>query len=257
MEISEQLTGGNFSQVTRIGNTVRRDTGPWTNNVHRLLSHLRSKGIMEVPAPLGFDQQGREILFFIPGIVGHQPTPQFRSDEILITAAKLLRKIHDATEDLAGQITTHGWQSPTREPIEVICHGDFAPYNCVFENGKLIGVIDFDNAHPGDRNWDVSYAAYRFVPLTDPSNPENYGDIFEQCRRLQVFCEAYGVQDGSQLVESIIQRVASMADYLIRGAEKGDIRLQTNIADGHLAVYQTDLKYLQSHLETLILAVKQ
>ncbi len=255
MEITGQLTGGNLSQVRRVGNTVRRDTGPWTNNVHRLLAHLRSKGIQEVPAPLGYDQQGREILSFIPGIVGHQPTPQFRSDRILISAAKLLRKIHDASEDFARQITAAGWQSPAREPVEVICHGDFAPYNCVFENGELIGVIDFDNAHPGERNWDVSYAAYRFVPLTDPSNPENYGDIFEQCRRLQVFCEAYGVQDASKLVELIIQRVAFMADYLIRGAEKGDIRLQTNIAVGHLAVYQTDLIYIQTHAEQLKIAV--
>ena len=42
-----------------------------------LRRHLRAKGILEVPAPLGFDAQGREILTFIPGLVGNDPLPEY------------------------------------------------------------------------------------------------------------------------------------------------------------------------------------
>ena len=120
MESEEKLTGGNMTAVSRVGDTVRRGVGPWTKQVHRLLAHLRAKGIQEVPAPFGFDENGREILSFIPGLVGHYPLPEsLRTDEVLISAARLLRRIHDATTDVA-QIWQSGWQASTREPIEVI-----------------------------------------------------------------------------------------------------------------------------------------
>ena len=64
------------------------------------------------------------------------------------------------------------WQWPGHEPVEVICHNDFCPYNLLFEGTELTGVIDFDLASPGPRAWDLGQTAYRFVPLTDPENPD-------------------------------------------------------------------------------------
>lgn len=256
MEFEEKLAGGNLTAVSRVGDTVRRDAGPWTKQVHRLLAHLRAKGIQEVPAPLGFDQQGREILTFIPGLVGHFPLPELRTDELLVSAARLLRRIHDATEDVA-QTWQSGWLSPTREPIEVICHGDFAPYNCVFDKGQLIGVIDFDNAHPGNREWDLAYALYRFAPIMAPSNPETYGTVQEQCRRVRLFCDEYGLQQRSNIVQTTKSRILYMADYLRQGAANGDQRLQSNIDAGHLAIYTTDYAYLDSHYEQFVMALHQ
>jgi hypothetical protein len=255
MESEEKLMGGNMTTVSRVGDTVRRDAGYWTKQVHLLLTHLRAKGIQEVPAPMGFDEYGREILSFIPGLAGHHPLPEsLRTDEVLISAAHLLRRIHDATEDMA-QVWRSGWQSPTREPIEVICHGDFAPYNCVFDKGKLVGVIDFDNAHPGNREWDLAYALYRFAPITDPSNPENCGTIQEQCRRVRLFCDEYGLLERSKIVQSIKLRIASMADYLRQGAANGDRRLQANIDEGHLEIYTTDCAYLDAHFAQFLMAL--
>lgn len=250
MEPEEQLTGGNMNAVVRAGNTVRRTTGPWTLQVHRLLAHLQSRGIHEAPAPLGFDAAGREILTFIPGIVGHEPLPELRTDAVLVQAAQLLRRLHDATAAVA-QSWPAGWQAPTRPPVEVICHGDFAPYNCVFDGGKLVGVIDFDHAHPGSRAWDLAYAIYRFAPLMHPANPDSYGDTAEQCRRARLFLDAYGLQDRTQLVPVLQARVACMAEFLIEGADRGDARMQANIDAGHLRVYLTDSAYLAAHQEQL------
>ncbi|MCO5245272.1 MAG: hypothetical protein M9927_15865 [Anaerolineae bacterium] len=50
MNSGEALPGGNMSGVWRIGDTVRREAGPWTPQVHRLLEHLRSQGITFVPS---------------------------------------------------------------------------------------------------------------------------------------------------------------------------------------------------------------
>ena len=47
------------------------------------------------------------------------------------------------------------WQLSGRYPIEVICHGDYAPYNVVLNGKQAVGIVDFDTAHPG-----TSYMGY-------------------------------------------------------------------------------------------------
>lgn len=61
---------------------------------------------------------------------------------------------------------------PARSPAEVICHGDIAPYNSAVRDGRVIGFIDFDTAHPAPRLGDVAYAVYRYAPLHAPENPD-------------------------------------------------------------------------------------
>ena len=46
----------------RVGDTVRRPTGPWTPAIHALLRHLEHRGFDGAPRLHGIDEQGREIL---------------------------------------------------------------------------------------------------------------------------------------------------------------------------------------------------
>ena len=41
--------------------------GGWTPAVHALLAHLAGTGFTGAPRPLGFDEQGREVLTFLEG----------------------------------------------------------------------------------------------------------------------------------------------------------------------------------------------
>src|SRR5919112_1630192 len=102
-----KLTGGFFSEVVRVGDTVRRSTGPWTPAVHALLRHLEAVGFDGAPRVLGVDEQGREVLTFIEGDVlggGREwqpgtPTPWPRwaqSEACLVESATLLRSLHEA-----------------------------------------------------------------------------------------------------------------------------------------------------------------
>ncbi len=246
--LENELHGGTMTSVLRVGNTVHRTSGTWTPRVHRLLNHLRQQGIHEIPEPLGIDSQGREILAFLPGKAAITLTIDLRVNHVLFQASRLLRRMHDATMGIARE-WTNGWQCLSREPVEVICHGDYAPYNCLFEGDRLTGVIDFDNAHPGPRLWDISYAVYRFAPLTAPSNPEHFGSIAEQCRRVRLFCDAYGLQDRSILMNAVFERVSGMAAMLRDGAAKGDTRHQANIDAGHLAIYEADLSHIRLNMD--------
>lgn len=56
------LSGGSVTTVRRVGDTVRRETGPWTPAVHALLRHLAARGFDRAPRVLGIDDDGAEVL---------------------------------------------------------------------------------------------------------------------------------------------------------------------------------------------------
>jgi hypothetical protein len=100
------LAGGNLSRVVRVGDTVRRPTGPWTPMVHDLLRHIRSRGFLFAPEPLGIDQHGREILSFIPGeTISSHPWPAWVWDDDLLRYAVLaLAAYHRSVADFRPSV---------------------------------------------------------------------------------------------------------------------------------------------------------
>lgn len=153
-----------MSTVVRVGDTVLRTAGPWTPTVHRLLAHLRDRGFVEAPEPIGAEAD-REVLGYLPGTVPRYPMPAWVwAESVLIDAAVLLRRWHDASADFDRRGAV--WQQPAREPDEVVCHNDWSPHNLVFADGRVTGVIDVDMASPGPRVWDLAYLATRLVPLS-------------------------------------------------------------------------------------------
>lgn len=226
------LEGGNGNWVVRVGNTVHRQTRPSGPTVQHLLKHVRARGVSWVPEPLGFDEQGREVLSFLPGEVVQEIPDWLWRDSLLQRIAQALRQLHDATADfhVAGAI----WGLPDMEPREVICHNDFAPYNCVFRQEHFVGAIDFDTCAPGPRLWDLCYAAYRFIPLLPPKPSANElghfiwndnafefspFDLEELYRRIEVFAAAYAQTNqplrytSEQIIAFAWRRLEALADW--------------------------------------------
>lgn len=245
----EILEGGGVNVVSRVGSTVRRPTHPWTPTVHALLDHVRAAGFTGAPRALGTDEQGREILDFVPGEVGHYPlSEQVRSESALVSAGRLLRGYHDATTSLLPH-GPGGWQLGPIEPVEVVCHGDVAPYNCVFRDGEAIALIDFDGARPGPRAWDLAYAVYRFAPLAGPGNVDAFGTPTAQAQRARMLLDAYGAtrdQRGAT-VSTLVPRLRSLVDFMHAAARAGDASFARHIADGHADLYTEDIAYIASH----------
>jgi hypothetical protein len=72
-----ELEGGTVNgAVMRVGDTVRRNTGPWTPSVHALLRHLEGAGFPYSSRVLGIDAKGREVLGYIDGVTGNIPWPE-------------------------------------------------------------------------------------------------------------------------------------------------------------------------------------
>jgi Phosphotransferase enzyme family len=250
------LAGGNMTRVVAVGDTVRRTRGPWTPVVHALLRHLRAAGFGPVPEPLGVDAQGREIVSRLPGRAGAYPLDELvLSEPMLRTVARTLRAYHDATagfEPPPGAV----WHWPAHEPAEVVCHNDFAPYNLLFDAGRLAGVIDFDMASPGPRVWDMGYTAYRFAPLTDPANPDvPFRGLDDQARRLAAFCAAYGdprIRPGD-VVEAAIAKLRELVAFIVDSAAAGDPAQRAVLARGDVEIYERDLAHMDRHRARLAL----
>lgn len=169
------------------GGVVRRPAGPWTAGVHDLLRALPD-GIG--PRPVSLDDEA-EVVTWLPGAVGERPlSADVRSDEALVSTARLLRRFHDAAP---------GW-----------CHNDVGPWNVVFDGPRAAGLIDWDQAGRGPALSDVALAVWHFAPLYDdaecvrigwPEPPDRWG-------RAARFCEAYGVPADDGLRAAVAERQA-------------------------------------------------
>ncbi|WP_370933243.1 aminoglycoside phosphotransferase family protein [Amycolatopsis sp. cg13] len=241
--MTEEFVGG-LNTVVRVGNTVRRPRGPWSDRVAELLRHLEHAGFRQAPRFIGVEGN-TDVLEFLPGEVSNYPlTAAARSTTALISAAKLLRAYHDATADL---VLPGGWMLPDREPAEVICHGDFAPYNCVLRGEEVVGLIDFDTAHPGPRSHDLGYAVYRFAPLTDPANEDGFGSIEEQAARAKLFCDSYGFTDRAAVIDSAADRLRDLVQLMRAQATAGHEGFTSHIADGHDLLYLRDIAHIEAN----------
>jgi aminoglycoside phosphotransferase (APT) family kinase protein len=178
-EVGTPLGGGrSVNGVVRVGDTVRKPPEFATQLMRDVLAHLERVGFDAASRWLGIDAQGRDILSFVEGETFSDCRAIIWSDVQLAASARLLARYHDAVagSQLAGA-------------EEVVCHGDYGPWNLIWRDGLPVCVIDFDAAHPGRRVEDVGYALWKHLNLglVDRS-------AAEQARRARVFVDGYGIE---------------------------------------------------------------
>ncbi|MEV4442865.1 phosphotransferase [Streptomyces sp. NPDC049577] len=244
-EDEQPLSGGNVSDgVVRVGDTVRRPTGPWTPAVHALLSHLHEVGFHAAPRPLGIDHQGREVLTFVPGhVVWPDRFSLLEPTRQLARVARLIRDFHDAVQDFTPPPDAHWQELIPAEGSDIIAHHDLAPWNLVIGGGAQWAFIDWDTAGPGSRLWDVAYAMHGFVPLS--AHPDRQHP--DAADRLRVFADAYGLGEAERrrLVPLLGRRTRSMHDFLRDRAAQGVRPWSALWAAGHGDIWRSDAEYIE------------
>jgi len=204
----EEVLGlGAMSRVWRMGDTIRRTRGPWSDTTAALLQHLERKGFAASPRHLGVDELGRDVLSVVPGT----PIPALQGDNQLVQVAMLMRAFHDATADFV-EPPDACWRvrpSPAGGDARII-HRDVAPWNLLESGGVITGLVDWDLAGPGRLITDFAYLTWHFVPL----HGELTGDgtsgppVTDRPRRLRLLADSYGLTGPER--RSLLSEVAAM-----------------------------------------------
>jgi len=199
---------GMINKVIRIGDTIRRPTNRWTPAVHSLLRHLEKAGLSEIPQVLGLDEDGREILTFLPGEVAYRPWPEILHGENGLTQiGTFIRRYHEAIKDFVPPENIE-WHVPDLDwqPGQIIRHGDLGPWNTLWSDGQLSGVIDWDFAEPGEPLDDVAQFAWHGVPLRGNAVWRKVGfkDAPDVKTRLLALCTSYGA-NPVEVIDSLLR----------------------------------------------------
>jgi Ser/Thr protein kinase RdoA (MazF antagonist) len=246
---TEELRGWNG--IIRIGDTIRRPPRTWSRTVQALLRHLEIHGFGGAPKALQFDEQGREILSYLPGSAEHYPWRAFvYSEDNLYRVARLLCRYHQATISFI-ESNDAVWSADIPGAAEVICHGDIGPYNTIYVNKKAVGFIDFETAAPGPRLWDVAFAVYRFAPLCELSGVTHMTDarLDQIAQRIDRFCDYYGLGERTCLLDVVRQRLEFQVAWL-HSPENSGTQSRVTVEE-HAAFYQRDLVAIDRHASQL------
>lgn len=239
----EPLAGGNVAaSVVRVGDTVRRPAGPWTPAVQALLGYLAEVGFRGAPRPYGLDEQGREVLEFVPGDVAWPDHFDALADPAAVArVGRLIREYHDAVAGFRPPADARWRQLWPPHGDEIIAHHDLAPWNLVL--GARPVFIDWDGAGPGTRLWDLAYAVHGFVPLAPHVGADGAGV------RLRTVVDGYGLdEDGRrELVALLPVPAQAMYDLLERGADTGEQPWARLWSEGHGAVWRADTDFIERH----------
>lgn len=208
------LLGGtaNRGRVHRVGDTVRRPLRPTTPAVHALLHHLEEVGFDGAPRALGIDDDGREVLTYIPGQAVTAPPPSWGLTETALRSfGRLLRRFHDACQGFDP--SEHTWSERAPFPFDRggMTHNDPNLDNVVFRDGQAVALIDFDLAGPGDPVWDVGAAARLWAPLRAPADSTDLRRGREM-QRLRIFVDAYDLDEGGR--KRVAQAVSSQHAWI-------------------------------------------
>jgi len=240
-EPPETLFDGGHSGVVRAGDTVRRQTGPWTPAVHALLAYLAPR-LPNVPQVLGFDGQGREILSYLPGhVVGYGPAAP---TEPQITAmARWARQFHDA---VAGFWHPGPWRFTAADGATLIGHNDIAPYNVCFDGDRLTGVFDWDLAAPSTPLLELAFMAWNCVPLWRDTGPG------AAAARLSALAEGYGGSvPAGQILAAVPGRIELLLDFIPSAAADGDRGMAALIETGEPGISRRALDGLVTRIPAI------
>jgi len=196
------LAGGDVTAgMARVGNTVRRPTGPYSPAVHAFLRHLEGTGFDGAPRFLGIDGKGREVLSFIEGEVAGRPRPRWVLDEGVVQGVgTLLRRLHESATDFALPAGV-AWPAPFDiagvplpfDAADIVGHNDVTMDNVVFRSGAPVAFIDFDLAGPTTRLHDLVAAMRYWAPLFARADREAGQCDLDAGRRMRLMADAYGL----------------------------------------------------------------
>jgi Ser/Thr protein kinase RdoA (MazF antagonist) len=192
---------------------------------------------------------GTETLRFIEGESGGDGWKHQHDEQGLRSAARLLRRIHDASADWVPPVDAV-FAAPDVEGGDVFVNSDPGPWNFVWRDGEAVALIDWDYLHPGPRVDDVAYALRWFAPLRSDEHAlewHHFPVVPDRAARVRTFVGAYGDLPEFDVADEVIRRIRTVirlrADLAARGVEPQ----RTWVADGAEERDLEEIDWIEAH----------
>jgi aminoglycoside phosphotransferase (APT) family kinase protein len=250
-------TNAEFRPVMIDGGVVTRPASPQTATVHTFLRHLRSEGLADVvPEPLSIDGT-TETLRLVEGDAGGDAWQHQHDLAGLESAARLLRRVHDASRTWvppADAVFGHPVLAAPVQEGQVFCHGDPGPWNVVWRDGRAVGLIDWDYLHPGDPVDDLAYALFWFTPTRADAHCldwHHFPVVPDRRERIRCFLAAYGPTAPFDVVDAVVRRGQATIDLELALAARGVEPQRTWVADGVVEEEAAELRWVAENRDVL------
>jgi hypothetical protein len=135
-----------------------------------------------------------------------------------------------------------------------VSHGDLGPWNSVWNNETLVGLIDWEFAEPRWPVEDVAEVGVVLRPATGSGGLAR-GGVTETPpfgRRLSVLCEAYGGFMVEEVVDALIQRQQLERRRTLELGGSGVSPWARFLARGDVAQFDEEHAWLKAQRDRLI-----
>jgi len=219
---------------------------PYSGALHALLLHLEKVGFTGAPRSFGWDDKGRHLVEFVPGLrADHHDAPEGALEPRRLGA--FLREMHDALDSFVPPNYARWFEGIPSPGKDLIVHQDIAPSNIVLRGDGSLVAIDWDAAGPGTRLWDLAYACHSFAPLYRAG-----ADMASSTERLRQLVDGYGLDDAGreELVPLLAMRSQRMYEYLDHMRTTGKSPWIELWQRGIGTVWKSDAQWIRDNADT-------
>ena len=219
-----EALAGRVTEFTRVGDTVRRPASANTESMRQLLLHLEESGFAGAPRVVGTEPGGGVALTWIDGWVPTDSEGWKLDPDALESVGELLWAYHDCAQ---GFTPDTGFAEGPQTVAEghIVCHGDIAPRNTVFRNGRAVAFIDWDGIFVSSPMWDLGHAVWQFGPVCGDDDPwmRDWPAPADLSERIAALLRGYrlNASQAPDLGDMVVEVIAGCRRSVVRKAAAG------------------------------------
>ena len=219
-----EALAGRVTEFVRVGDTVHRPVTANSESMRRLLLHLESSGFDGAPRAVGSAPDGGVVLSWIDGWVPADSEGWKLDLRSLESVGELLRAYHDCATRFTPE--TGFEEGPQAVAAgQIVCHGDIAPRNTVFRDGRAAAFIDWDGIWVSAPMWDLGHAVWQFGPVCGDDDPwlRQWPELPDRSVRIAALVRGYRPErsQAEGLGDTVIEVINGCHRSVVRKAAAG------------------------------------
>ena len=243
-----EVVAGRVTEFVRVGDELLRPPTPNSESMMHLLEHLEEHGFEGAPRVVGSQPDGAVRLTWIEGWVPDEAEGWKLGAGALESVGRLLREYH---ENVRGFAPRAGFEEGLQVVAEgdIVCHGDIAPRNTVFRDGRAVAFIDWDGIWVAPALWDLGHALWQFAPVCDDNDPwlQQWPEQPNRAARITALVSGYRptLSEAQQLPEMVVEVIAGCHRSVARKSAAGIPAFVRMEREGTLDVLTSQLQAAQ------------